>query len=643
MDISGCATQEEVQEIVLEEFAKLSKVATTGLYNDLIDKPTIPQHIIYETEALYQEAVTAGEVDVKDLSFVKETGKIYTQGGEYGGEDITVDSALSTTSTNPVQNKVITTKVNDIDTRVQDIESFFEEGAKLNLTIKSNQASDSSISAVKATVSYDGKSVQLGSGVIGLPVFTDVTITFPEVSGYKVPAPIVFTTGAVPVVYEATYETEIVRVTVNSWNGASVVGQIITINGTQYTWNGSTIQHKVPFGVEYEISCNAKDGFTEPAVVTNIASQVRRDVSLTYTDVIGTWITLNQTITDPATMISGDVNGEDIQLIRNNSHRYLGKYTDEGTMTVCQLDDTDSNFYADGTSAVLTGAEGDVFMKLPKFYYIAKEKATNIWEIGFYYGDSAPTQAWKEWDGNDLIGVYEAYLLNNKIYSRSGVEPTGNKLQSEFKSYAISRGEGFSLRKWKHHCIIAFLFYAKYGNTNSQFIIGTGSSSTKNTGLTNALGMEDTSAATGGNDGSINIWGLENWYHNKGEFFDNITYNNSGKIYSIVEDDGTSREIVGASGISKYVSKFIIGDHLDVIPSATEGSETSGFCDQIYINYAGTISTYVYYGMGAEGITSIRSDRNITKDSNYGTRLAFRGNIVINNNSATFKSLTAIG
>lgn len=85
VDISGCATQEEVQAIVLEELAKLSKVATTGLYNDLIDKPTIPQHNTYETEALYQEAVDAGEVDENDISFVKETGKIYTQGGEYGG------------------------------------------------------------------------------------------------------------------------------------------------------------------------------------------------------------------------------------------------------------------------------------------------------------------------------------------------------------------------------------------------------------------------------------------------------------------------------------------------------------------------------------------------------------------------------
>jgi len=344
----------------------LATVATSGSYNDLSNKPIIPVGTI-------------------------------------------VDTSMSTSSTNPVQNKVVTAVINGIDTRVQEIEDFFDEGAKLNLTIKSNQGTDSTISAVKATIEYDGQSVQAGSGVIGLPVFTDIKITFPDVEGYKTPAPLEFTTGALPVVYEVTYETELVNVTVTAWDGTSVVGQIITINGTQYTWDGTTIQQKVPFGTEYKVSGNSKDGYMEPEE-TFTASLATRNVGALYSAMVGSWITLNQTITDPATMISGDVNGEHIQLIRNNSHRYLGKYTADGTMTVCQLDDTDSNLYADGSAATLTGTEGDVFMKLPKFYYKAKEKQTDVWSIGFYYGESAPSSAWKEWDGNDLIGVYCGFL-----------------------------------------------------------------------------------------------------------------------------------------------------------------------------------------------------------------------------------------
>jgi hypothetical protein len=86
-------------------------------------------------------------------------------------------------------------------------------------------------------------------------------------------------------------------------------------------------------------------------------------------------------------MISGEVNGEHIQFIRQNSHRYLGKYTAENTMTICQLDDTDSNMFHDGMPAILTGSYGDVFMRLPRFWYKAIEKSTDVWNIGFYCGD----------------------------------------------------------------------------------------------------------------------------------------------------------------------------------------------------------------------------------------------------------------
>lgn len=57
----------------VDKVDNLATVATTGSYNDLTDKPDIPSG---------------------------------------GGADITVDESLSTTSTNPVQNKVITTELN---------------------------------------------------------------------------------------------------------------------------------------------------------------------------------------------------------------------------------------------------------------------------------------------------------------------------------------------------------------------------------------------------------------------------------------------------------------------------------------------------------------------------------------------------
>ena len=152
----------------------------------------------------------------------------------------------------------------------------------------------------------------------------------------------------------------------------------------------TTISHKVAFGTEYWVYANDKNGYTTKGEKF-IASQVSRDVDIVYNAMEGSFITIDQNIADPTTRVSGDIGGEHIQLIRNNSHRYLGKYTADGTMTVCQLDDEDSNYYSDGSSALLDGSQGDVFMKLPKFFYTVHERRPDVYSIGFYYGDLLQT------------------------------------------------------------------------------------------------------------------------------------------------------------------------------------------------------------------------------------------------------------
>ena len=64
----------------------------------MADELNIPGFKHYELDSTYQAKLAAGEVNAKDLSFVKETGKIYTQGGEYGGGsgDCVVDKFVRT-------------------------------------------------------------------------------------------------------------------------------------------------------------------------------------------------------------------------------------------------------------------------------------------------------------------------------------------------------------------------------------------------------------------------------------------------------------------------------------------------------------------------------------------------------------------
>jgi len=58
-----------------------------------------------------------------------------------------------------------------------------------------------------------------------------------------------------------------------------------------------------------------------------------------------------------------------IARIRAHSHIYVGQYnTTTDKLEIKQVSDTDKTKYADGTTITL-GAEQDVFMKLPKFWW----------------------------------------------------------------------------------------------------------------------------------------------------------------------------------------------------------------------------------------------------------------------------------
>lgn len=352
------------------------------------------------------------------------------------------------------------------------------------------------------------------------------------------------------------------------------------------------------------------------------------------------YIILNQNLTDPAEIISGDVNGEAIQWIRNNSHRVLAKKTGEGVVAVCRLDDSISNYFHDGVSADLTSAQCDVFMWLPKFWYHAEETSPDIWKIGF---SNHQKDGWKEWDGKDLIGVYKAYSDGTKLYSRSGATPTVNVSQSDFKERAAANGDGYSLVKFKHHSMMAFLFYAMYGNTNSKAICGSGTDEyKKTTGLTDLLGMVDTVAGGNGDSGSINFWGLENWWGDIFELVDNVSSNN--RVWTITEDDGSTRNVQSATLVGR-ISKVSVGENLDMVPIDVGASSETGFCDY-YGGYSlnALVLMRSCYGSDTSGGVAYADVSREASDTYAfsGSRLAFRGTINEIESSAEFKAIQAV-
>lgn len=353
------------------------------------------------------------------------------------------------------------------------------------------------------------------------------------------------------------------------------------------------------------------------------------------------------TKTDPATIVTGDVNGDVIKWIRKNSHRYLVKKTAEGKVTICQLADGDGTVFAgDGSTAPLDGSQGDVMVHVPRFFYRAQLLADDKWQIDF--SPVKVSEAWQEYDGKQLIGAYEGYVNDGKLYSRSGVDSTGNVSQADFKTYARARGNGYTLVTWEQHCIMAFLFWAKYGNTNCQAIIGSGTDSyLKATGQTDSKGMHDTAANLDGNTGSINFWGLENWWGNKAEWVDNVEVNKDavdGK-WTITERDGHTRTVQGFTTPTEewaYPKSVTLGIHLDMVGKTLGGDSAHGLCDGQYL---GGFTHRVVRRSYADAVTlggvvcAHASFDASGAHGSVGSRLAFHGEIRIEPDVATFLAL----
>jgi len=351
--------------------------------------------------------------------------------------------------------------------------------------------------------------------------------------------------------------------------------------------------------------------------------------------------------TDPATIVTGDINGEVIQYIRNHSHRYLAKQQETGERVICQLADDDSTVFAgDGSAAALDGTQGDVMMHVPRFFYKVEGQKADKWHV--LVSLIKAEEDWQEFDGKHLIGVYEGYVADGKLYSRSGVQSTGNVSQTNFKSYARARGNGNTLVTWEQHCIMAFLFWAKYGNTNCQAIIGSGTDSyQKATGQTDSKGMHDTAANLDGNTGSINFWGLENWWGNKAEWVDNVEVNKDavdGK-WTITERDGHTRTVQGfttPTGEWAYPKSVTLGIHLDMVGKTLGGDSAHGLCDGQYLG-ASTHRVVLRSSGNAYaggGVVCANAGNDASYASGYcGSRLAFHGEIRIEPDVATFLAL----
>ncbi len=195
---------------------------------------------------------------------------------------------------------------------------------------------------------------------------------------------------------------------------------------------------------------------------------------------------------------------------------------DNGTVNY-YLDSNNSALKADGTVAVLTGADGQVMVEIPKCYvkavYIQAGASPIIeWSVsaepklGYVVHPaftkdgtlvySKPLGMWhyenvtKELD-YIYVGVYQASVYdvsagtyidglnldsntarvdvaNDKLASVSGKYPMVGLTRGEFRTLAAKRGAGWQQMDFWTHSLLQLLYITEYRNLNSQAAVGSG-------------------------------------------------------------------------------------------------------------------------------------------------------------------------
>lgn len=438
------------------------------------------------------------------------------------------------------------------------------------------------------------------------------------------------------------------------------------------TGQGAEIMTYILAGVNYTVSVSDFTGYHTPAPQSYIASGDVNNISFVYQKILVNSIVFDASLSDPAN-ISGDVNSGYIATLLSKFRRCLAKKTAEGEIAICYLDNDNSNYYNDGTASDTTGAEGDVFVDFPEFWY--KYEKIDDTQFRYYIADGNA-------DGNyihvprSLVGAYKAYQSDGKLYSRSGVSQaytSSSNLYSfdDFVDWANARGQGYQIIDYNQRCTIALMLMAKYGTRSAYDTIGVGNSAISMdwvTGRTNsALGNNDTSASyryypNGLGIETVDCMGCE--YTQGVSIYDTT--------YTIEEPDGTQRTIestvstgIGGSIISKIGAEN--GPYFDIIatentsPGSLTALDTSDIyysSSCIYLSSANIIdnadnidsdvnnkyllccsyNTGGYAGYSGGFVNSSTRTKGVIPYST-GSRLAFRGTIKEAESVEAFKAL----
>lgn len=292
----------------------------------------------------------------------------------------------------------------------------------------------------------------------------------------------------------------------------------------------------------------------------------------------------------------GSVNRRQIQ---GNMKRCV--LNDDGTVNY-YLNPTNSTQKIQGGTAIITGADGNVMVEVPKFWY----KHTLVGDIHEWWVSNTPLEGYSvhpwflEGGIERPFRYYRAYtptVVAGKLRSISGSAPTRSQTRNTFRTQARANGAGWELCSWNAVNAIQLLFLTEYCTFNTQAVLGRGNDTGSDYGITTGQSNSIGNASSGVTNN--NMWmsyrGIENWYADCWEFIDGINVQNY-KVFlnqnpntfaddvftGDYEDSGVT---IPASMLNSYIKK-VSGNF---IPTAVGGSSSTFITDGGWSSSTGTL------------------------------------------------------